>query len=392
MESIVQKIKKNGIFNIFYLSNFLLYFHIFLLAYINSSFLSSLIAERFVGIIYVIGSLLSIGTLFYISRILKWLGNYRALIILTIVEIFSLVALALFQNTYALVTIFIAHLVIFPLMLFNIDIFVESSLKTEEHTGGIRGTLLTIANIAVVLSPLVAGIILTNGDFWKMYLISAGLLVPFLFIALYKFNGFIDPIYHKFKIIGAFKVLKNNKNIFGIFTAAFLMRFFFSFMVVYMPIYLHNYIGFEWSQIGIIFAVMLIPYILFEIPAGKIADKWYGEKEMMFAGFFILALFTVSLSFITLASAVLWTAMLFMTRVGASLVEVTTESYFFKHVRGDDADTISLFRMARPGAYVIGPIVATIALLFIDMQYLFLLLGIILFSALYFTSVIRDTK
>ena len=37
-----------------------------------------------------------------------------------------------------------------------------------------------------------------------------------------------------------------------------------------------------------------------------------------------------------------------------------TESYFFKHVDGNDADTISLFRMIRPLGYVIGPILATV--------------------------------
>ena len=174
--------------------------------------------------------------------------------------------------------------------------------------------------------------------------------------------------------------------------AQFILRFFFAWMVIYMPIYLHVHIGFSWSEIGIMFAIMLLPFALLELPAGKIADRWLGEKEILSAGFLIAALFTILVSFITSNNFFIWTATLFMMRVGASLIEIMTESYFFKHVQGDDNNIISFFRITRPAAYIIGPIVASIALIFLDLRFIFIILGLILFSGLYYSFRIEDTK
>jgi MFS family permease len=136
---------------------------------------------------------------------------------------------------------------------------------------------------------------------------------------------------------------------------------------------------------------MLLPFILIEIPAGKIADRWIGEKELLLAGFIIMALSTMVIPFIGTASFILWTTILFVTRIGASLVEIMTESYFFKHVKGDDANIISFFRMTRPLAYIAGPIAAIIALQFFPFQYIFLVLGIIMFLGLKYSLALKDT-
>ena len=117
---------------------------------------------------------------------------------------------------------------------------------------------------------------------------------------------------------------------------------------------------------------MLLPFIIFEIPVGKIADIHFGEKELLSAGFIITAIFTIIISFISIKSFILWAIILFATRVGASLIEITTESYFFKHVKGDDADIISFFRINSPLAYIAGPIAAIISLQFLPFQYIFL--------------------
>jgi MFS family permease len=137
---------------------------------------------------------------------------------------------------------------------------------------------------------------------------------------------------------------------------------------------------------------MLLPFVLLEVPAGRIADKMWGEKELLSAGFIITALFTIIIPFLSAASFVLWTIILFATRTGASLIEITTESYFFKHVQGDDADVISFFRMTRPLAYIAGPISAMIALQFLQFQYIFLVLGIIMLFGLKYSLALKDTR
>lgn len=140
------------------------------------------------------------------------------------------------------------------------------------------------------------------------------------------------------------------------------------------------------------FAVMLLPFALLELPAGKIADRLLGEKELLAAGFIITAFFTALMSLTVAADIVFWTFILFMTRVGASLIEIMTESYFFKHVGGGDNTLIGFFRIMRPAAYIAGPLVGTIALVFVDFRFIFLILSAIVLLGLYYTSMIRDTR
>lgn len=392
MEITNRRLYKKNPFLTIYIATFIAAFHVFLMVYVNSSFLSQFISEKSVGLLYIIGSLASIAALLIIPIILRAFGNYITIITLTILEILVLLGMAFIREAAIIIPLFVAHWVLFQLMFINMDVFFESSQEQETDTGRKRGVLLTIINSALILSILIVGFILKDNEFWKVYLISAGILIPFLLIVLIKFRKFKDPVYESFRILNTIKKIKKNKPVRNIFMSQLFLKFFFSWMVVYMPIYLHSHIGFDWPQISIIFTIMLLPFVLLEIPAGHIADKLWGEKELLSAGFIITALFTIIIPFISVASFILWAAILFATRVGASLAEITTESYFFKQVQGDDADIISFFRMTRPLAYIIGPIVAIIALEFLPFQYIFLVLGIIMFFGLKYSLALKDTR
>jgi MFS family permease len=392
METVNHKPHKRRPFITIYIATFIAAFHVFLMLYINSSFLSQFISEKSVGLLYIIGSLASIAALIVIPIILRSLGNYLTVIILTILEILILLGLAFIKEASIIIPLFVAHWIVFQLMFINMDVFFESSQKKETDTGSKRGILLTVINAALILSILSVGFILKDGDFWKVYLTSVAILIPFLFIVIIKFRKFKDPIYENHKTLATIKKVWNSKAVRNIFVSQFFLRFFYSWMVVYMPIYLHNHIGFDWPTISIIFTIMLLPFVLLEVPAGRIADKMWGEKELLSAGFIITALFTIIIPFLSAASFVLWTIILFATRTGASLIEITTESYFFKHVQGDDADVISFFRMTRPLAYIAGPISAMIALQFLQFQYIFLVLGIIMLFGLKYSLALKDTR
>jgi hypothetical protein len=83
---------------------------------------------------------------------------------------------------------------------------------------------------------------------------------------------------------------------------------------------------------------------------------------------------------------------MFLTRTGASLVESTSESYFFKHTESIDAHKISIFRMTRPLSSVLGATIGSVALLYLPFNLLFIVFALILVQGLYFTILLRDTK
>ena len=262
----MKKTSRKHAFGILYLASFLLAFHLFFVIYINSSFINLFIPEAFVGSVWIVGSIFGILSLLWVSQVLRRFGNFRLLVFLTILEFFIFIGLAFATVVWFVIPLFLLYLIIYPVILFNLDIFLESFTEEESTTGSVRGTVLTIVNTALIIAPLLAGFILTNGDYFKVYLISALFLIPFLFLIL-NFKSFSDPPYKQLQIKETFRSILKNKNIYCIFMAQFIMRFFFAWMVIYMPIYLHEHIGFSWGEIGIMFSIMLLPFALLELPA-----------------------------------------------------------------------------------------------------------------------------
>jgi MFS family permease len=183
-----------------------------------------------------------------------------------------------------------------------------------------------------------------------------------------------------------------NKDLLNVFNAHFLLQIFYAYMVVYMPIYLSKYIGFDWTQIGLMFTIMLLPFIFVEMPVGWLADKLWGEKEMMTAGLVLMGIFTLAVAFITTKNFWLWTSILFMTRIGAALLEATTDSYFFKKVDKNDTDTIGFYRISGPASYIVAPILATLSLSFLLYGHIFIVLGILMIFGCRYSLALTDTK
>lgn len=397
MDFLFRKISRmyhqNQTLSVIYICNILLSFHYALILYINSSFLEQFFSDAQVSTLYIIGSVLNLLVLINASKILNFLGNFRLLIFSIFLEILSIIGMIFSTDLLHISFYFILHHIVISLIVFSLDIFLEGSSNDESKTGEIRGAYMTFANITFVFAPLLLSIIIQNKEFERVYATSILFLIPLLF---YVFKYFIkiphSPINH-FKIKETIAVYLKNKNLYDILIANFLLQLFYAFMIIYTPIYLSKYIGFQWSEIGKMFTIMLLPFALFELPIGNLADKKYGEKEILTMGFIINGLATLFISFITVKSFAIWTIVLFLTRTGASFIEITTESYFFKQVKADQTDIISFFRINRPVSFIIAPILATIALEFISYRYIFMILGasIIIFGA-HYSLALKDTK
>jgi len=359
--------------------------------YINSSFIEQFMPEKALGILYAISSVLAVIILSIIPRILRRVGNYLTLLFLSIITLTSLIVLAFNQNTYLILLAFIIYLTIHVVAFLNLDILLEGQ-STDSETGKIRGLYLTISNLAWVVSPFIVGLLLTNGDYWKVYGLASLFIIPFIIILSIFFKKFKDPVYINTPFWKTLKKLRNQKDIYKIFAVRTLLQFFYSWMVIYTPIYLHKYIGLDWKTIGIIFSIMLLPFLLFQLPLGILADKIFGEKEILNLALILIGITTISLSFITSEAIWIWGSLLFITRIGASSIEIMTESYFFKKVDEKDADIISFFRMSRPIAYIFGPMLASLTIFLVDFRFIFLILGIIMLGGLKYGLTLKDTK
>ena len=162
----------------------------------------------------------------------------------------------------------------------------------------------------------------------------------------------------KTKIFSGFKILWKNKDQLRIALVQFILNFFYSWMVIYLPLLLSKQIGFGWDKIGLMLTIMLLPFLVFQWPAGYLADKKIGEKEILVVGIIIMSAATFIIPSLSYPVFWIWATVLFATRVGASLAEVATETYFFKHVKEKDVSEISVFRMVRSFAYVLAPLIS----------------------------------
>ena len=163
-------------------------------------------------------------------------------------------------------------------------------------------------------------------------------------------------------------------------------------MVVYAPVYLLSHAGFSFAEMGTILSIAMLAFILFEIPAGRIGDRYLGEKEIMIAGILILSAATFSITHLIGYPLWVWATVFFLTRTGAALLEVSTESFFFKHVNSADTDDIGAFRALSPLSYIIGPLIGTAALLFMTVGQLFTLLAFLILLGIPFALTLKDTK
>ncbi len=251
----------------------------------------------------------------------------------------------------------------------------------------------TFINLGWIISPTLSSWLINFSGYQLIFVIAAFLTVPVFFVlSRQKDNLKKEAKYHHEKFRTVLKNTWSNKNLRGIFFIALLLQIFYNTAVVYLPVYLHQNLGIAWSELGLIFSIMLIPFLVFEIPAGIIADKYLGEKEFLFAGFLILIVSLLLFFFVKTTNFWAWAGILFFSRIGASLIEAMRESHFFKLVDAKDISYINLFRAAAPIGYIIGPILAIITLAFLPVNYIFLSIAILTQASFYFIYSIKDTK
>lgn len=392
---------KQSLRSLVYIGGFFFTLHIAFASYINSSFIAQIIGDKFVGLFFIIAS---IGTVLALSLTPLFIRNFGfkfSFLSLLLVNLLLTIFISTDNNKSLVVLIALFFFYIIGLVLkYILDLFLET-LSSNQNTGGIRGTFLSTTNLGWVLVPILLGSVLGSGsDYSLIYLLSGLAILPFTIIVLLIFKNKLPTIKEANKntsIIKSFYTIisstKNtDKNLKHILIIDFLLNLFYAFMVIYTPIYLHTYIGLPWIDIGLIFTIMLLPFVLLQYPLGRLADRVWGEKEIITLGLLITGLSTIAISFIDTNSLIVWTIILFITRIGAASIEIGKETFLFKQLNSNDSNLLSLSRIMLPLAYIAGPACATIIIYLGSIELLFIFLGLIMILGLYSARLLVDTK
>ncbi len=381
--------KENPKLKNIFLAGFLMAMHLALTAYIGSSFVSSFVGEKLVGIVYTLGSIISILTLLLAPRILNKIGGKKFLLIVIILDILALLSFAFISN-WLVIPIFILYFALNNLIIFLLDELLQI-FSRDGAMGKMRGLYLTLISSAWVIAQALTGKVLGQYHFSTIYLVAAVVMMLLYLLALGRLNHIEDPKYDKIKIFTSIKRFFQNKNLARSYKINFLIQFFFSWMIIYTPIYLGTHLGFSWTEIGTIFTFMLLPFVLIPFPLGKYSDK-IGERKMLMTGFFIASLATLSLFFIEKHEVWIWALALFCTRVGAATVEVMSDVYFFKHIKKEEDEFIGLYRNAGPIAFIVAPLIASLIFIFLPaFNFIFIILSALLLCGIYVASTIEKS-
>ncbi len=374
--------------NIIYLAGFLYSIPVALMSYINSSFLSRFIDQKLVGLTYILGSIFSVLLLFIAPRIFRKLGGYKFLLLIVGLDAVSILLFSFSPNAYFASIAFIFGFAFDIIVIFSLDELLKIFSK-DSTTGKIRGMYLTLCNLAWVLAQLASGTILGNFSFKLIYIVAFYIMVAFFLLIFLGLRKIPDPKYDSLKSLGYIKDFIEKKNISRAYLISFLLQFFYCWMIIYTPIYLYKYIGFDWKSIAIIFTIMLLPFVFIQAPLGRYSDK-IGERKILMLGFFITAVSTTLLFFIYKPEIWIWAMLLFLTRVGAATIEVMVDSYFFKHIKPENEEFVSIYRSASPISYILGPLLALLVFIFIPtFNFIYLILGALMLYGVYLSSTIR---
>ncbi|MEI7709628.1 MAG: MFS transporter [bacterium] len=375
--------------NIFFLG-FLLSLHIAFTAYTSSTFISLFSGESNVSFVYIASSIITIFALFYVPKMLRRVGEYKFLLWSSFLNAAALLLIALVKTPLVVIPLFLFYFTLNSMIIFALDELVQIFSKNS-NTGAVRGLYLTVSNLAWVVAQIISGIILSSFAISAVYLIAFFVMVLFCLIAWTRLDKISDPKYDKGMAWHTFKKFFRNKNLTRAYAINFLLQFFYVWMVIYTPIYLHTYVNFNWSELSIIFTVMLLPFILIQFPSGEYSDK-IGERQMLMLGFAIASVSTTAIFFIQGHNIWIWAIILFCTRVGAAIIEVMSDVYFFKHINTENDEFIAVYRNTAPMSYIIAPLLAFFVFEFApSFNFIFLILGAILLYGICLSSKIKKS-
>ena len=386
-------ILRNKLLLVTYAMTFLYALHYAIPLYATSSYLHKYFNSSIVSATYIVGSVLGLLASLKIAKSIKRFHTYQFTFAVALAEI---VVVTLFGHTnipYLLPVFFVIHFMLQVLLFISLNVFIES-FSVQANIGSIRGLFLAILNLGIIVSPLIGGIILSVSSFAMLYTVSAIVLVPYLYFLHTYLHHIKEPAYHEVDVISAARKAFKNVNLRAAVIAELVVESFYAVMIIYSPLYLAT-IGIPLtSYLSFILPVALLPLVILPYELGLLADRKFGEKEMLIMGMLILVVTTFLCVIVTTKDVRIWAFIFLISRIGASFVETMAFSYYFKKIDREDPSLTALFiSMHGVATFIVGTTGLLIApFLSSRPQLMFIILGCAILWSISYVLPMRDTR
>lgn len=348
--------------------------------YVMSSYFAKASGSENVGLFYAVSYLILLICLLNMHKLVRRVGKSVVFCFSILMKIVMLIFLSNTDPSVFSVFFLVAYMVFEGMGWVSLDTILES-YSLDEESGRIRGRHLTILNAGFLLGPFISTQLLDKFGYYGIFIFLLILNSIIFLVVLTKLNNAPNDFRKDISITDMIKKVLRRKKISRIYYIACVLDFFYALMVIYTPIHLLN-IGFNWDKIGTILTIMLIPFVILQYPMGIVADKKKNEGKLLVIGVVIMAVSTFAIYFIGSRDILIWSLVLFATRLGAAIVEVLRDSYFYKQIDGEDVDLIDFFRTAAPVGNIIAAGISFALLSFLPVKIVFILVAVVVFSAL----------
>ncbi len=326
-----------------------------LLLYILSAYFQDVSGAQDVSGFFLVAAGVTLFFLLSIHHVIAHIGRARLYLLLLLAIVVIACALIFVADSLLGAGLAIVLLVATTLVVVIFDMLTQS-FSTDAADGQMYGAVLSAGNLGFLFGPISAGYIVAHfmmqGIFFMLVVVYSIVLVAGI-VGL----AHLRRLNHVTQLQGLTLVrhLWRHSWFRRAYALSLVLQFFYAVMIVYMPLLLAAH-GFSVQQIGVIFTVILVPFIVVEYPAGVIADKFLGEREMLLGGLVLILGSLAVIVTMPLTTLTAWLAVLFVSRIGAALVESMSDIYFYKHVESEDVGTIGIYRTA----YSMGLLAATL--------------------------------
>ncbi|HPN54831.1 MAG TPA: MFS transporter [Candidatus Moranbacteria bacterium] len=370
--------------------SFLFGFSQAVLVYVIADYFKEAFGSTNVSVFYFLSYAVSLIGILNMHKIIKKMGKATTMFLFLFLQVCSVTFLIFSEPSLIGVFLLMAFIISSYLAWVMLDIIVED-YSEDKKSGRIRGLHLTVLNTGFLVGPLISTQILEKFGFNGLFFVAMVISMFMFVVALLGLRSDNQRFGQNLTVRDLVKKIFVNKDVMKIYAVSLALEFFFALMVVYTSLYLLE-IGMSWSEIGIVFTIMLVPFVILGYPVGVLADKKIGEKEMIIFGLVFMAFSSAAIFFITSTSVWVWSLVLFATRIGATIIETLRDSYFYKKIDGRDVDVISFFRTTPSVAYISATAISAITLIFFPLKSVFLIVAFASFFAIFAAVRLVDNK
>ncbi|PIS42009.1 MAG: hypothetical protein COT25_00045 [Candidatus Kerfeldbacteria bacterium CG08_land_8_20_14_0_20_42_7] len=327
-----------------------------------------------VSLILTFSYLISVIAVIYGSFLIEKLQKRKTMMLALIG--YSVVLLFFAANTTSsgMIFFFIIYSLLFSLLQLNISLYIDhfSNKKNLATNFGRNGVL---GNIGWIVGPILGGLLAQQLSFIEVFLLSS--LFAFLALVIFVFSEPPEHLRHK----QTHHHVHIRQNLVGFFKNRFLRSMYINslgFNIMYGSMFLaplfFKELGADITLIGFFMGFMALPWIILEIPIGKIVDKKHNEKKFFIIGYTLL-LFALILFGLTKNYYIAF-AFLFLTSISTSFIEQTIYPLFYRYVPETAVPLTSVFLTNSGFGLFLGTLISTIALTFLGLGTFYVLLGV----------------